>query len=384
MPQAPSEHFTLSGQHCAVFALTPQGALLGQKVARICNGELFLAQSIPVGTSQASDEANPEEVVPAKRFTRLANALQDVFSHYSCHILICATGIAVRALAPLVQSKATDPAVLLLDQHGNFVISLLSGHLGGANALARELAVRLGATPVITTGTDVEGLPAIDEIAARKGLRIGNLQAVKAVSAAMLRGEKPLLYDPENACDLKADEAHCFQCVSELKQAVSPIQQGRVLIVVDWRPIPPELEFLLDNPNVLRLFPPVLHLGIGCKRGVQSQSIQDFLCETLAEHQLPLYAIGSMSSIDLKREEEGLIETATELGLPMTFYSARELGQVKTPTPSETVRAVTGSASVAEAAALLQAGRGGSLVLMKQKGPGITLAIALEGDDALC
>ncbi|MDR1126028.1 MAG: hypothetical protein LBM64_08240, partial [Deltaproteobacteria bacterium] len=187
----------------AIYALTPQGAELAGKIVAHTGGAVFLADGLRALPASLGASGG-------RFFDRLGEALAENFPAFSCHVLICASGIAVRALAPLLRDKSLDPAILLLDQQGRFVISLLAGHLGGANRLARELAARLGATPVITTGTDVDGIPAVDDLAQAAGLRILNLGAVRAVNAALLRGEKPTLFDPGNLLRLAGTELETF------------------------------------------------------------------------------------------------------------------------------------------------------------------------------
>lgn len=344
----------------AIYALTPQGAELAGKIAAFNGGAVFLADGL---------RGLPNAPAGAVFFARLGKALAENFQAFSCQILICASGIAVRALAPLLRGKELDPAVLLLDQKGEFVISLLSGHLGGANAYARELSANLSATPVITTGTDVEGIPAIDLLAQAAGLRILNPEAVRTVNAALLRGEKPLIFDPSDLLSLASQGADVF--------FERTADRDKATVVVD------DSAPGKERPGILHLARKDLWLGLGCRRGIKTAELQTFIRRELAEAGFALRDLAGLASIDLKEDEAGLLELADELCLPLRFFSAVELEAVPVPTPSAQVKRVTGTSSVCEAAALLAAGEAKkarpALLLSKRKAPGLTLALARSG-----
>lgn len=383
----------------AIYALTPQGAELARKIAGLTGGRVFLpsglAKSFPVSRK------SPEIFF----FDRISDQLAANFQRFRCHIMICASGIAVRALAPLVQAKDKDPAVLLLDQGGRFVISLLSGHLGGANGFCRELAASLGATPVITTATDTENLPAIDELARERKLRIINLKAVRHISAALLRGETPWVVDIRNRLKLGDSGLEPFfsavDSFENIREAVGSPGASQAVVLVN-----PPLELpYLPGCHVLILEADELWLGIGCRRGTGVEELETFVRETLEAAGFTLRELDGIASIDLKQDEPGLLELAKRLSLPLRFFSAAELDAVPCPNPSERVREATGSGGVCEAAALLAAGytsvqwmeacgklfagdprqnsleaglarMQSELLLQKTKGNGVTLALA--------
>lgn len=352
----------------AIYALTPQGAELAGKIVAHTGGAVFLADGLRALPASLGASGG-------RFFDRLGEALAENFPAFSCHVLICASGIAVRALAPLLRDKSLDPAILLLDQQGRFVISLLAGHLGGANRLARELAARLGATPVITTGTDVDGIPAVDDLAQAAGLRILNLGAVRAVNAALLRGEKPTLFDPGNLLRLAGTELETFFAPAA--------GAAEAAIIVGL--CPPGLL----KTGVLHLAGKDLWLGLGCRRGVKADDLYAFTRRELAEAGFALRDLAGLASLELKRDEAGLLALAEELLLPLRFFSAAELDAVTVPSPSGRVKSLTGTSSVCEAAALLAASleagkeRRPALLLSKRQGCGMTLALAgLESDRA--
>ena len=266
-------------------------------------------------------------------------------------LFLGSTGMAVRAIAPWVKDKKTDPAVVVMDEGAHFVISLLSGHIGGANRLTGMLASALGAVPVITTATDTRGRFSVDEWAARNGLTIDDMTAAKAVSAAILEGEVPLL------CD--------YPIASALPQGVVPGERGRVGIYIGWRNVAP-------FATTLRLIPRVLNLGIGCRRGISEERIEAAVQAVLGP--IPLEAVAKVVSIDLKREEPGLLGFCARRKLPAVFYSAEELNRVPGDFPaSERVKAVTGVDNVCQRAAMLD---GKNCVIEKTAMDGVTVALA--------
>ena len=248
-------------------------------------------------------------------------------------VFVCACGIAVRAVAPLVRSKAEDPAVLALDERGRHVVPLLSGHIGGANALARRVAELTGGVAVVTTATDVNGVVAVDEWAVENDCAIENLGAVKHVSAAVLEGR--------------------------------PVG---VAVTDQLQPAP--------WPVTLWLRPRRLVLGTGCKRGADPAAVADAAEAFLEGAGASPLALCAVASIDLKRDEPALIALAEQYGVPFLTFGADELRAVPGRfSASERVRAVTGVDNVCERAAVRAAGNG---VLLRSKTvcPGVTFALA--------
>ena len=281
----------------------------------------------------------------------LAEFVGAAFDWADVLLFIGSTGMAVRGIAPWVKDKKTDPAVLVVDEGGQYVISLLSGHIGGANGLARRLAAELGAVPVITTATDTNGKFSVDDWAARNGLTIGSMDAAKAVSAAILEGDVPLL------CD--------YPIASPLPAGVVPGERGEVGIYIGWRDIAP-------FAATLRLVPRVLKLGIGCRRGTSEETIAQVVSRVLGG--IPLEAVAEVASIDLKRDEAGLLEFCARRGLPLRFYSAQELSRVPGAFPaSPRVKAVTGVDNVCQRAAMAGAKK---CIIEKTALEGVTVALA--------
>ena len=278
-----------------------------------------------------------------------------VFQWADAMVFVGACGIAVRSIVPHVKDKRTDPAVLVVDERGQFVISLLSGHIGRANALAVRLASALGAVPVVTTATDVNGRFSVDAWAAENGLYIDGMAAAKAVSAAILEGPVPLASD--------------FPIAGDLPPGVVPGESGPVGVCISWQKRKPFGQTVL-------LAPAVLHLGIGCRKDVSAEAIAELVDRVLAENGIHPEAVESAASIDLKREEPGLLAFCAARDWLIEFYSAQEFAAVEGDfTPSDFVKNVTGVDNVCERAALKNAEQ---ILIRKTARDGVTVALAVK------
>lgn len=277
------------------------------------------------------------------------------FSSMDALIFVGACGIAVREIAPYVKSKKTDPAVVCIDEAGRFVIPLLSGHIGGANALAVRLAERLDATAVVTTATDVHGRFAVDAWAARQGCALSDMGLAKAVAAEILERDVPLCSQ--------------FPIVGALPEGTCAGESGALGIFIGWRVRSP-------FARTLRLIPRVLRVGVGCRRGISAEAVARAVQTVFAENGLDTAAICGVYSIDLKRDEEGLLAACEKNNWPVHFYTAQQLRDVAGDfTPSDFVRSVTGVDNVCERAALLDAEK---LIVQKTARDGVTIAVAAE------
>lgn len=345
----------------AIWALTREGARLGRRMRRFLAGShLFLGK-------RAGDTV--EKAIP---FERLSDALQAHFHRYSGHVFIMATGIVVRSLAPLLQHKTKDPAVVVVDECGQHAISLLSGHLGGANALARRIGDGMGACPVITTATDLQEVPAIDLIAQDRGLVIETPGSIRHVSMALLEGRSISLHDPYGylAGALPDERLRGHRVASGSDDGRDRLSGGPGVWVDDIR---------VDLPaEILILRPATLFVGVGCNRGTSAAEIRALLDRVLAHHQLAANSIAGLASIDLKTDEEGLRELAAALNRPLRFFTRDQLAVVTDiPSPSTVVEKHVGVRSVCEAAAIL-ASKKGQLIAPKQTTPNATIAIARQ------
>jgi cobalt-precorrin 5A hydrolase/precorrin-3B C17-methyltransferase len=263
-------------------------------------------------------------------------------------VLFLATGAAVRIVAPLLGDKATDPAVVCVDEAGRFAVALCGGHAGGANALARSVAAALGATLVVTTATDAAGAPALDQLA---GFTASG--DVARVTAAMLDGRLPLVDNPLG-----------WPLPAPLAGPGGPGAGPERVVVTDRR--------LPAQPGVAVLHPPSLVVGVGASTGAPAAEVADLLGAALAGAGLAQESVTEMATIDRRAGDEAVVA----LGLPVRAFPAAALAAVDVPSPSEVVRAAVGTGSVAEAASLLAAGPGAELVVAKRAGPHATVAVA--------
>ena len=339
-----------------VVALTPAGAALAHGITRrLVGAECWL----PISQAKTYPQA--------MHFERLTEVFQEAFEKSHNLVCIMAAGIVVRQISPYLQSKATDPAVVVVDEGGRFAVSLLSGHLGGSNTLAREIAGLIGGTAVITTATEVHGLPAFDVLAPQWGLALENLPAVRGIHMAMLAGTPIRLVDSDGW----------------LAAALAPINPDLIVVEADL-----EKALCLDGPTVyvgdlerpwpggwLRLRPQSLVAGVGCNKGASSGEILELIYQTFQQEAISLPCLKTLATIAAKKTEPGLIEAARRLGVELIWFSTAELKGINVPHPSAVVTRHVGVASVCEAAAR-RASQARQLLVPKQKTANVTLAVA--------
>jgi cobalt-precorrin 5A hydrolase/precorrin-3B C17-methyltransferase len=269
-------------------------------------------------------------------------------------VLFLATGAVVRLIAPLFESKHQDPGVVTVDDVGNFAVALCGGHEGGANALAARVADTLGGTPVITTASDSVGFPALDSLGHKLGFRLEGDSDLASVGAAIVSGEKASL-------------------VTDRRWPLGPLPEN-VVRTDQWEaPLILISDRLVEMPRPAVVFrPPSLVAGVGCSRGVGAEEILDLLLSSLAQAGLTEKSVAALASIDVKRDEAGLLQAAEKLDVPIHFHPAEELSVVEAPNPSELVQEAVGTPSVAEAAVVSS---GAELVLEKRKSVNATVSV---------
>lgn len=268
-------------------------------------------------------------------------------------VFVGACGIAVRSIAPYLISKTCDPAVLCVDETGKYVISLLSGHIGGGNRLTLSVAGGIGAVPVVTTATDVNGRFSVDAWAAEQGFGIGSMAIAKDFSAAILERDLPVCAD--------------VPIKGTLPKGLYMGEKGELGVCISARTRRP-------FDSTLFLIPKVLTLGIGCRRGTSCETIEAVVRQTLEENQLNLRAVREIASVTLKSDEEGLLAFAKKYRLPIHFYTPDELNAVEGDfTASAFVKNTVGVDNVCERSA---AAAGGRLIVKKAAGQGVTAAVA--------
>lgn len=332
-----------------LWALTPNGAGLADRLA----GE-WPAADLHLSRRVAGPYPR------ARRFDKLGPAVEKYFPAYKAHLFFMATGIVVRTIAPLLAHKTRDPAVVVVDDRANWAVSLVSGHLGGANRLAEAVAETLGAQAVITTATEVNDKPAVDLLARELGLVIENPEAIKHMNMALLTDAPFYCHDPFELMTSRLPRS---------TEALASDFASRPGVYVDDRCA--ELP-----PQVLVLRPPTLVAGMGCNRGTPMTELLELLMSALETHRLSPASLGAIASVDLKADEKGLVELAAELDLPLECHSREDLKKVTNlPSPSAMVQKHIGVPSVCEAAALTSAPEG-TLIVPKMKTINVTVAIA--------
>lgn len=290
-------------------------------------------------------------------------------------IFVGATGIAVRAIAPFICGKAVDPAVLVIDEAGRYVISLLSGHLGGANALARTAASLIEAEPIITTATDAESAFAVDTFAKENGFLLTDLRKAKEVSAKVLRGEKLRIYS-----DIPMERLVQRPARHEA-ELVSAQDIDRADIVISYRTHILKPAEKSSQAIGLRLIAKRVHVGLGARKGVTQAEVAATVATCLEDAGIDPRAVVALASIDLKKQEAGILAYSYESGVPFVTYTAEELRTVEGAfAGSSFVQSVTGVANVCERAAAYAAGRSGHAEVLVHKTihGNVTTAVAVE------
>lgn len=283
-------------------------------------------------------------------------------------VFIGAAGIAVRAIAPFIKDKKTDPAIVVADELGTWAISLLSGHMGGANQLANMVAEILGGQAVITTATDMEGKTAIDVLAKDAGLVIADWELARRVSADLLE-DKPVGFFSD------------FPWTAGMPKGFTRKERCERSVWVTGRNHPSKEDmislFIDPASQILRLVPKIYCIGIGCRKGTAAGQINNILTKVMQEHNLAVEGIQSFASIEIKKKEAGILAVAGEWEVPFRTFSAAELCKAEGEfSASEFVEQTTGVDNVCERAALLAAGKEGTLLVKKQAGAGVTIAVA--------
>ena len=321
-----------------VLSFSDRGAETAARVAKALEGEYEVTLCAPRGNLKAVTE--------------------ELFHSRDALIFVGACGIAVRAIAPFVVAKTSDPAVIVLDELGQHVISLLSGHIGGANALCWSLAAALDGEAVITTATDVNKRFSVDAWAARQGMFIESMPLAKRFSAQILKRDLPFFSE--------------LEIEGALPSGVYSARGGDLGAAVVYRDEKP-------FDTTLRLIPAVLYVGVGCKRNTPRETIEKALNDTFAANKLLPQAVAGFASIDVKSDEAGLLECVKLRDREIRFFSAEELRAVPGEfSASAFVAGTVGVDNVCERAAVLSAGEGAELIVKKTSQNGVTVAVALQ------
>ncbi|GAB6936047.1 cobalamin biosynthesis protein [Calditerricola yamamurae] len=301
--------------------------------------------------------------------------LPDLFSRYDGLVLVISLGAVVRMIAPLLADKKTDPAVVVIDDRAEHVVSVLSGHLGGANVLTRDIARRLGARPVITTASDVQGTIAVDLFGRRFGWRLVNWDKVTPVSAAVVNGERIAVVQESGEPDWWEHPHPLPPNIAVYRSVREALAAGAdAYLVVTHRLLDPDEEAVLENGVLYR--PRSIVLGFGCNRGTSAAEIEGVIYDTLAELRFSVDSVRNVATIDRKKDEPGLMTVCAKYGWPLETYTPAELNAVPIAHPSATVYRYTGAYGVSEPAAKRSANTE-TLVLEKKRCGNCTISVAL-------
>lgn len=303
--------------------------------------------------------------------------LPSLFKNYDGIVMVISLGAVVRMISPLLQDKKTDPAVVVIDDRGEFVISVLSGHLGGANDLATTVASHIKATPVITTASDVQQTIPVDIFGRAFGWVPEDFKNVIPASAAVVN-EEPLVIIQESGeknwwTYTKPLPSH--MTLTESIDENTAVDAKAALLITHRLLTETDEKYLPEVRMVYR--PKVVHVGIGCNRGTNREEIEEVIRRTLGQLGLSCLSVKQLATIDLKKDEKGLLEVCEKNGWPLTFYTPVELNQAPMRNPSDIVYKYTGAYGVSEPAAILSS-RNENLLLEKEKSGNVTISVAIQ------
>ena len=295
----------------------------------------------------------------------LSTWTEEHFSNSDALIFIGAIGIALRAIAPYIKTKTKDPAVVVVDELGQFSIPILSGHIGGANELALRISEILNAIPVITTATDINNVFAVDTWAKSQGLNILNPQCIKLVSSKLLKGE---------SVHIKSDYSIQGNLPNNLY--LNDLEN-----MADFDVIISHKDYSnsINNNEILFLIPSIITVGIGCRKDISFENIEKSILNILKKENYHILSLNALASIDKKANEKGILEFAKKYDLPFSTYSAEELNSLEGDfTKSDFVKSIVEVDNVCERSAIMESN--GKLIRRKDTcdGAGVTVALAIN------
>ena len=356
-------------KHMAIIAFTADGLEMAQRIAAAFEPTDDATMSAATAAADASTTSAADSVqwhcsvaagfgpdkVPHQEWTAENFSISDAL------VCVGATVIAIRSIAPYVNSKVVDPAVLTVDVAGTWCIPLLSGHLGGANEIAQHLASAIGATATITTATDVHDCWAVAVWAKANHLHVANSRAIKVVSSRILAGEPVLVYSP-------------LAIAGDIPAGLTMTDDADLAQVVIHEDLPEDISSADFPADQLHLVAQTIVAGMGCRKGVVVEVLDQALTDALAEAQVNPLRLRQISSIDVKSDEPGLLELARMRRVPFAIYTAEELAEIEgVQNTSDFVASAVGVDNVCERSALAS---GGTLIFEKHIYDRSTVALA--------
>lgn len=359
----------------ALVAITLHGCKLALKIDDLIKHQQSLAVDFYFPQKFHSQIKGLEKIKTARFFTGKAkNVLSFAFENYSGIIALFSLGALIRLMAPLLKSKQEDPGVVVIDEKGNFAISVLSGHMGGGNELCRTMAQLTGAQAVITTASDVQGTIPVDILGKNYNWTMEPSDFLTPISAAIVN-EEPVAFIQESGENVLPDPLPSnLHLYSTLQEALS--SQTKTVILITHRQLTPDELNWLSNKQFVLYHPKTIGIGLGCNRGTKTAEISAVVAETLAELNLSPMSIRTVASIDLKSNEQGLLDFCQQIGLKPEFYSPKQLNAVDIDHPSDVVFKYTGSYGVSEPAAKLIT-KNKNLLLAKKVSGNVTISLGI-------
>ncbi|MDU2066549.1 MAG: cobalt-precorrin 5A hydrolase [Sporomusaceae bacterium] len=346
----------------AIIAVTSKGANLADQ----------LAQSLKLDVTVYAKQGRTTNRLH-HTYEKVSTVIDEIFAVYDGLIFIMATGIVVRVIAPHITDKRFDPAVVVLDDMGKHAISLLSGHLGGANELTLTVAKAIDAVPVITTASDTAQKVAADTLAVKLNLAIEPFDQLKVLNASIVNEDRVLF-----CLDGQLPEAATYHRLAE-EMGVNLETMDRLgdTDSYDSAVVITDKDLYMTKPHVY-LRPATLFVGIGCRRGTSSAMIYEALTQSCKKIGRSMKSIAALATVDIKKDEIGLLSASQQLALPVKYYNSKTLqacvNQYKL-TESDFVKEQIGVGNVCEAAAIL-GGKSHKLLLPKTKYQKVTIAIS--------
>jgi len=341
-----------------VLAITKNGVKIGQKLKELFPDWIIFAPAKFLNENNDISwysEPTSEKII-------------ELFKNSNALVCLFSLGAVIRLIAPYLKDKKTDPAVIVIDDKTNFVISVLSGHIGGANELTQEIAEKIGAVPVITTAADVNKTIAVDLVGREFNWKIDDESTVTKISAHMVNEEPIGIFQEtgkKNWYKQLPKNVSVYDSLDDLKKSSSKAY----LIISDKI-----IDENLDKELVIYR-PPSLVIGIGLHWDTSKNTIKDGIESCLKKFKLSSKSIAKLVSIKKPQDVQGLIDIGKEMRIPIEYVNREDLAEISAPNPSDTVKAFEGTASVSEAAAIKVSG--GKLIVEKQKfPPNLTIAIA--------
>lgn len=350
---------------CAIVTLTRGGTETGKKLLELMPDAMLYA---PARFIEAEQNIKPYSEA-------VRQVLQSAFQEHNTLVCIMASGIVMRELAPLLKSKHSDPGVVVLDEAGNYAVSLLGGHKGGANQLARQVAALLGGQAVLTTSSDVQQLPALDLLGQEWGWRIERSAHLTAASAALVNGDEIGVLQESGheswwpvPCPPNLVRYASLETLAQAQPEAALLISHRLLHEDDIQTL----------ANTVFYRPPCLYVGVGCNRGTPAEEISAAVKQTLRDAGLSQHSIATLATIEDKADEVGLLAACEQEDWQLKIFTRAEIATIEdVPNPSEWAERVLGVRGVAEPAALLAAGTD-TLLVEKRKFENVTVAVALQ------